>query len=138
MDTTAAGAATTVVIPFTITRWEEAVYDEPAEGPRLTRIEVEKRFTGALTGTSTAHVLTAQGPDGAGYMANERVTATLDGREGTFVLQHGAMGPVAEGMRRFGHVVAGSATGALTGLTGDVAYDRTDAGETLTFTYTLP
>jgi Protein of unknown function (DUF3224) len=47
------------------------------------------------------------------YLANERVTGTLDGRAGTFVLQHGAW----EG-GQWGHVVPGSGTGALAGLRG--------------------
>ena len=129
---------TTVVVPFAITAWDETPYDEPADGPPLARIEVAKRFTGALTGTSTALVTTAQGPAGAGYVATERVTGSLDGRDGTFVLQHGAMGPMddAGAMHQWGHVVPGSGTAALAGLAGDALFARQpDDSHTLTLTY---
>jgi hypothetical protein len=52
-------------------------------------------------------------------MGNERVTATLDGRAGTFVLQHGAW----EG-GQWGFVVPGSGTGDLAGLRGDARLDH--------------
>jgi hypothetical protein len=63
---------------------------EKAASPILGRISIEKRFHGDLEGTSEGEMLTA-GTDvkgSAGYVAMERVSATLHGRRGTLDLQH--------------------------------------------------
>jgi uncharacterized protein DUF3224 len=103
---------------FEITGWDQDDYDAPAEGPPLTRATVRKRYDGALAGESVAELLTC---GELAYTANERVTGTLDGRSGTFVLQHGAW----EG-GQWGFVVPGSGTGELAGLRGSVrmAHER--------------
>jgi hypothetical protein len=108
----------TLEAAFAITGWDQAPYDEPAAGPPLTRATVRKRFAGALDGESVAELLTC---GELAYMANERVTGTLDGRSGTFVLQHGAW---EDG--QWGFVVPGSGTGELAGLRGSVrmAHER--------------
>ncbi len=126
----------TVTATFEITGWEEATYDEPHEGPKLTRATIAKRFSGPLEGMSVTELLTAQGEEGRGYVASERVTGALEGRSGTFVLQHGGVGDATE-QRAFGHVVPGSGTGALRGLRGEAAYAHDEAGARLTLTFSL-
>jgi hypothetical protein len=108
----------TLEATFAITGWDQAPYDEPADGPPLTRAAVRKRFSGALEGESVAELLTC---GELAYMANERVSGVMEGRSGTFVLQHGAW----EG-GRWGFVVPGSGTGELAGLRGSVrmAHER--------------
>lgn len=126
----------TVTATFEITGWDETRYDEPLDGPPLARATVAKRFAGGIEGTSVAQVLTAQGPGGAGYLASERVEGALDGRRGTFVLQHGGVGDEA-GEHAFGHVVPGSGTGELAGLRGEAVFAHDDAGARVTLTFTL-
>ena len=101
---------------FEITGWDQAPYDEPADGPPLTRATVRKAYVGALEGESVAELLTC---GELAYTANERVTGALDGRAGTFVLQHGAW----EG-GQWGFVVPGSGTGGLTGLRGEAILEH--------------
>jgi hypothetical protein len=101
---------------FEITGWDQETYDEPSDGPPLTRATVRKRFAGALEGESVAELLTC---GELAYMANERVTGSLDGRAGTFVLQHGAW----EG-GQWGFVVPGSGTGELAGLRGEALVEH--------------
>lgn len=126
----------TVTARFEITGWEETTYDEPADGPKLTRATIRKRFSGALEGTSITEMLTAQGDAGSGYVASERVEGMLDGRAGTFVLQHGG---VAEGkaQRAFGQIIPGSGTGELRSLRGDASYAHDANGATLTLTFAV-
>ncbi|RSM64474.1 DUF3224 domain-containing protein [Kibdelosporangium aridum] len=103
---------------FEITGWDQTAYDEPAEGPALTQATLSKAYTGALEGIGEVRMLACQtGETGAGYMAQERVTGSLDGTTGTFVLQHGACGG-PDGTEQYGFVVPGTATGELAGLTG--------------------
>ena len=128
---------TTITVPFEITGWEQTTYDEPAEGSRLTRATVRKTFSGALEGTSVTELLPAEGPQGSGYVASERVTGALEGRRGTFVMQHGGIGEGDE-ERAFGAIVAGSGTGELAGLRGEARYAHDASGARLTLTYELP
>ncbi|MBC2637884.1 MULTISPECIES: DUF3224 domain-containing protein [unclassified Rhodococcus (in: high G+C Gram-positive bacteria)] len=107
----------TVEAAFDIDSWDEVPYDEPDEGPKLTRVVIRKTYRGALTGTGVVEVLTAQGPEGAGYVASERIQATLDGRRGTFVIQHGGLADGAD-QTTFGTVIPHSGTAELVGLSG--------------------
>jgi hypothetical protein len=126
--------AQTITASFEITGWDETVYDEAVEGPPLARITVRKRFSGPLEGTSVAEVLVA---GRSGYVASERVDGALDGRRGTFVVQHGGIGDET-GRHAFGHIVPGSGTGELQGLRGEAAYAHDDSGARLTLTYAVP
>ncbi|MDR7304631.1 DUF3224 domain-containing protein [Haloactinomyces albus] len=126
-------AGRTIEAPFEITEWDEIVYEEPGEGPKLTRITIRKRYQGAIEGSGVVEVLTAQGTAGAGYVASERIEGTLDGREGTFVIQHGGL---AEGTNQssYGNIVPASGTGRLTGISG---HAKEVQQEVLTLVYTL-
>ena len=126
---------------FDVTGWDAAPYDHPEEGPELTRVTIRKKFQGDLDGESTGEGLFCGLSDpeaGAGYVVSEKVTGTLAGRTGTFVLQHGGiMGP---GMapHSFGNVVPGSGTGELAGLGGEMEISRTGNGvHTLTLQYSF-
>ena len=124
---------TTITAAFEITGWDETPYDEPADGPKLSRATVGKRFTGPLVGTSTAVLLMAQSDQGRGYVASERVEGTLDGRVGTFVIQHGGLDDLTE-QRSFGSIVPGCGTGELANLRGEAVFQHDESGARLTLT----
>ena len=96
-----------------------APYDEPAEGPVLSRIHVEETFDGDITGAGVVEFLQVLNPDGpASFVGVERVTGTLAGRSGTFVLQDA--GTVSDGkVAGTWFVVPNSGTGELSGLRGE-------------------
>jgi Protein of unknown function (DUF3224) len=108
--------------------YRPAPYDEPAEGPSLVRIHVEETFTGDITGTGVVEFLQAARADGtASFVGIERVTGSVGGRSGTFLLQD--QGTVADGVVSGDwFVVPGSGTGELTGLCGEGGF-RADLGE---------
>jgi hypothetical protein len=88
-------------------------------GVSLGRMALTKTLDGDLVGTGAGQMLTALTPvpGSAGYVAVERITGTLHGRRGSFVLQHS--GSMAGGAQELSiTVVPGSGTGELTGLTG--------------------
>jgi Protein of unknown function (DUF3224) len=120
-----------ITATFEIIGWDETSYDAPEEGPPLVRASVRKRFSGPLEGTSAAEVLIT---GREGYLASERVDGVLEGRRGTFVIQHGGVGD-----RAFGHIVPASGTGELAGLSGEAVFAHDDAGARLTLrlTYAL-
>ncbi len=115
---------------FRIDDWaaDEAdpLVDPAGDGPATGSATVRKTYTGALAATSVATLLTTQGEGGAAYLAQERIVGTLDGRSGSFVLQHGAAGGEGQEMRQWAFVVAGSGTAELAGLsgTGMLAHER--------------
>ena len=111
-----------------VDKYEPSAYDEPAEGPVLTRIHVEERFSGDISGAGVVEFLQAARPDGvAGFVGIERVTGQLGGRRGTFLLQDA--GTVQDNIVSGDwFVVAGSGTGQLAGLRGEGGF-RANLGE---------
>ncbi|HEY5801566.1 MAG TPA: DUF3224 domain-containing protein [Burkholderiaceae bacterium] len=109
------------------------------EEAQLGRMSIDKRFHGPLAAASKGEMLAARSPvDGsAGYVAMERVTGRLDGRDGSFVLQHS--GHMNRGAKSLSvTVVADSGTGELVGLAGSMDIVITDGKHFYDFTYTLP
>ena len=105
----------------------------------LGRMSLDKTFEGDLTGVGKGEMLTAmtQTKGSAGYVAIERVTGSLDGREGSFVFQHtGSMNQGAQSLSIA--VVPDSASGDLIGLEG-VFTIRIESGQHFyQFDYSLP
>ena len=124
----AASARTRATAVITVDKYEPTAYDEPAEGPVLTRIHVEESFSGDISGDGVVEFLQAAGLDGsASFVGIERVTGTVSGREGTFLLQDA--GTVKDNIVSGDwFVIPGSATGGLTGLRGEGGF-RANLGE---------
>jgi hypothetical protein len=113
---------------ITVHKYEPTTYDEPAEGPTLTRIHVEESFSGDIEGAGVVEFLQAGRDDGsASFVGIERITGSVAGRQGTFLLQDAG---TVEGNVVSGEwfVVAGSGTGTLTGLRGTGGF-RANLGE---------
>ena len=88
---------------------------------------IEKRFHGDLEGTSTGSMFVASTDvkDSAGYVALERVTGTIGGRSGSFVLQHNGLMNRGKGDLTIA-VVPDSGTDGLAGLSGTMTIAITD------------
>lgn len=113
--------------------------DAEPDGTTLSRLTLAKRFGGALEGTSQGEMLSAgtQTRGSAGYVAIERVTATLGGKRGTFVLQHtGVMNRGTPSLSII--VVPDSGTDELVGLSGTMAIEITEGKHEYVFEYGLP
>jgi hypothetical protein len=115
------------VSTFVNRRHEAETYDD-REGATLGRIHIERSFQGDLGGEATAELLTATAENGtAVYLALDRISGRLEGREGSFVLQHrGVLS--AEGAEIDGAIVPGSGTGELRGITGHGSITVDDEG----------
>ena len=101
---------------ITVHKYEPAAYDEPAEGPALARIHVEESFSGDISGDGVVEFLQAARSDGsASFVGIERVTGTVAGRNGTFLLQDA--GTVQDNIVSGDwFVIPESGTGKLAGL----------------------
>jgi hypothetical protein len=112
--------------------------DENAGDAPIGRMLLDKQFHGDLQATSRGQMLAAgtEVKGSAGYVAMERVTGTLHGRSGTFVLQHtGTMNRGTPSLTIT--VVPDSGTGELTGLAGSLAIEIADGKHSYRFEYTL-
>jgi Protein of unknown function (DUF3224) len=113
---------------------------DKAEGSTLTRMSIDKKIHGDLEGTSKGTMLAA-GTDvkgSAGYVAIERVTGTLNGKTGSFVLQHNATMTRGTPMLNI-IVVPDSGTGQLAGIAGNfLVIIAPDGKHSYEFNYTLP
>jgi hypothetical protein len=113
---------------ITVHAYEPAAYDAQAPGPALSRIHVEESFSGDITGDGVVEFLQAAREDGsASFVGIERVTGTVAGRSGTFLLQDAGTvdGNVVNGDW---FVIPGSGTGDLAGLRGEGGF-RANLGE---------
>lgn len=109
------------------------------DSSQLGRMSIAKAFAGGLVATSQGQMLSAMAAvkGSAGYVAIERVEGALNGRAGTFVLQH--TGSMNRGVPSLSvTVVPDSGTGDLSGLAGDFKIIIADGQHSYEFDYTLP
>lgn len=110
-----------------------------ADGTVPARLTLDKQFHGDLEATSHGQMLAAStGVEGsAGYVAMERVHGTLQGRSGSFVLQHS--GTMDRGSQKLSiTVVPDSGTEELAGLAGRMDIIIANGTHSYEFEYTIP
>ena len=101
-------------------------------------MSLDKAFHGPLEATSKGEMLTAGGSvkGSAGYVAIERVSGALNGRRGTFALQHS--GTMTRGEPQLTiTVVPDSGTGDLAGLSGRMTIEIAGGAHSYGFDYAL-
>ncbi len=107
-------------------------------GPLMGRLSINKTFSGDLQATSQGEMLSAGTAvkGSAGYVAMERVTGTLHGKSGSFVLQHsGTMNRGAPQLTV--SVVPDSGTDELTGLSGTLTIQIADGKHSYAMNYEI-
>lgn len=113
--------------------------DKSGDAP-FARMALDKHYHGELEATAVGLMLSAGAPQkgAAGYVAMEKVTGTLHGKTGSFVLQHnGIMKPGA--LQLSVTVVPESGTGQLEGIAGTMSIKvAPDGKHTYELDYTLP
>jgi len=111
--------------------------DDSAGGP-FSRLFLDKQFHGDLEATSKGQMLGAGTPveGSAGYVALELVSGTLQGRRGSFILQH--TGTMAKGIATMTvTVVPDSGTDQLTGLAGKMTITIAGGKHSYELEYTI-
>jgi hypothetical protein len=113
--------------------------NESADTP-VGRMMLDKEFHGALEGTSKGQMLMASSdsmPGSAGYVAIEKVTGILNGRSGSFYLQHSGIMTRGAGELTI-TVIPDTGTDHLAGLTGRMNIIIADGKHSYEFDYMLP
>ncbi len=129
----------TATSAFTIESWDQSPLDD-APGAQLACAVVHKTFTGDLQATSTTNILLAGVLDGSGpraYCGVERITGSLDGLAGSFVLLHNALDSGDDHGTAGWTILPGSGTAALSGITGSAEITNDDGAHRLTVGYEL-
>jgi hypothetical protein len=108
---------------FTLKSWDEKNYDEIEGTPKLTRVSATKSYKGDIEGEGKLEYLMMYRTDGsASFIGLERVTGSVGGRSGSFVLQHS--GTFEGGVAKVTlSVVPGSGIGDLRGMSGEGGFD---------------
>jgi hypothetical protein len=108
----------------------------PAEG--LARFSSDKQIHGDLEATSKGEMLSGGDPKqgAAGYVAMELVTGTLQGKKGSFALQHSATMDKS-GSKMSVVIVPGSGTGELKGIAGTFDIKNADGQHSYDLEYTF-
>ncbi len=123
--------------PFVV-KLNQLALEDKTEGTLLARMSLDKQFQGDLEAVSRGEMLSAGTAvkGSAGYVAIERVSGTLNGRRGTFVLQHS--GTMMRGEPNLTiSVVPDSGTGELEGLAGTMTIAIVDGKHSYEMHYTL-
>ena len=112
--------------------------DDKSDDSLLGRMTLDKQFHGTLEAISKGQMLTAMTAEkgSAGYVAIEKVSGSLDGKKGSFVLQH--TGTMNRGEQQLNiMVVPDSATGELVGLSGKMTIKIEGGKHYYEFQYSL-
>ncbi len=124
--------------PFEVTMVPPQPSHDTVDEVALGRMTINKVLHGDLEATSVVEMLTAMtGVKGSGgYVAIERVTGTLQGRRGTFVMQHS--GTMTRGEQQLVvSIVPDSGTGELKGIDGSMAINIVDGKHSYVLNYRL-
>jgi hypothetical protein len=114
--------------------------DNPeAQASALARLSLDKQFHGDLEATGHGEMLAAgDGSQSGAYVALEKVSGSLRGRHGSFVLVHRALMVQGTPQEWTVVVVPDSGTGELSGLGGAMQITIANGKHTYDFSYTLP
>src|ERR1041384_3942439 len=125
--------------PFEVKMTPQKPDNPVEEAAQFSRMTSDKQFHGDLEATSKGEMLATGDPkSSAVYVALERVTGTLKGRSGSFVLHH--TGIMNRGVPQLSiGVVPDSGTGQLAGIAGKMMINiAKDGKHSYDFEYTLP
>jgi len=107
-------------------------------GDGIGRFSVTKTFHGELSAASVGEMLAVRTPTpgSAGYVVIEQVTGTLDGRSGSFMLQHYGLMDRSRPEQQV-VIIPDSGAGELAGIAGHMTIDSA-ANHAYVLTYSLP
>jgi hypothetical protein len=119
------GAAhVTIGAKVEVSKYLREVLDHTDDSP-MTVVEtrLEEHFTGGLSGIGIATHLRIERSDGTGMLTCfERITGSLDGRQGSFLLQASGFTDRRHVVHGRWEIIEGSGTGELAGIRGYAAF----------------
>lgn len=127
--------STQISSQFKIEKWDETSFSQTKNGPELIRANVKQSYTGGIEGEGILeYLITTFDEDFSTFIGTERVVGKLDGRSGSFVLDH--KGTHEEGVAKSSfRIVENSGTGELSGIRGEGEYEATHEKTSFTLNY---
>jgi len=124
---------------FSIMKWQEENFSQLEGAGKLTCASVAYQYQGPLEGSSEVKYIMAYDNDGrAVYQGFERVIGTLEGRSGSFVLQHHGVFEAGK-IDQQSVILENSGSGDLTGISGSARLQTGHADSyNLDLSYQLP
>lgn len=120
---------------FNIEKWDETPYSQNENGPELIRASVTQSYTGDIDGEGVLeYLMTTFDEDFSTFIGTERVVGKLDGRSGSFVLDHKGTHESGVAKSSF-QIVENSGTGELSGIRGEGEYEATHEKTSFTLDY---
>jgi hypothetical protein len=124
---------------FDITVTPQQADNPQAEAAGLLRMSIDKRYHGGIDGVAQGEMLASgDGKQHGAYVAIEKITATLDGRSGSFALVHRAVMQQGVPENWMISVVPGSGTGQLAGISGTLTITISEGKHFYELQYTVP
>jgi hypothetical protein len=132
MNSIAKGTFQVKLLPLT--------FEGQAADSKLGRMSIDKQISGDLEAVTSGQMLSAMTEikGSAGYVAIEKVTGTLHGKKGSFVLQHSGTMNRGTDSSLVVSVVPDSGTAELVGLHGTFNIIIADGKHSYEFIYSLP
>jgi len=114
--------------------------DNPAAAESgVSRLSLQKQFQGDLEGTGRGEMLGAgDGKTSGGYVALEKISGTLGGRKGSFIMVHRALMVGGVPTEWTIDVIPESGTDELEGLSGSMKITIADGKHTYELAYSFP
>ncbi|MDX1642560.1 MAG: DUF3224 domain-containing protein, partial [Balneolaceae bacterium] len=110
---------------FKIEKWDETQFSKSKDGPQLNRASVAQSYSGDLEATSTIEYLMATfREDFSTFVGMEEVIGELEGKSGSFLLQHNGTYEDGTAKSTF-QIIPHSGTGELEGISGKGHYQAT-------------
>ncbi len=112
------------------------IIPEDSDAPTLGMMKLDKAYRGPLEAAGKGRMLTGLGDfkGSAVYVAMERIDGTLDGKKGSFLINH--QGVMDRGIQRLEiFVVPDSGSNELKGITGKMTIDVKDRKHFYKFHY---
>ncbi|MFI8855023.1 DUF3224 domain-containing protein [Streptomyces sp. 891-h] len=126
---------------FTFSSWDEKSVTDADRSPRVAHAAIVNNYSGGIEaeGTTCQYVLTYGTERSGSFCGMELLTGSVEGREGTFVIQQRGTFDEEGVIRCTFEVVPGSGTGDLAGLAGTGGFEVREGEKEVkvTFSYAL-
>jgi hypothetical protein len=114
---------------FQITGWDETPYDEGEGGDKKSHAKITQSYSGAIEGSSELqYLMSYQSESSAVFVGFEVVTGKIDGKTGSFTIQHN--GKFENGVASSNFVIVpNSASGGLVNIEGSGSFVSGESGK---------
>jgi len=122
---------TDLIARFDVTGFEPATLPG-IDGEWVGALVMRKTYTEGIVGSAVLHFVSSGTEASRGYLAAERITATLDGVAGEVTVHHGALNS-PDDPTAFGYIVPGTGTGAFEAWSGTARIVHDEVGPYFVF-----